>query len=94
MQLQIPYKDVRQMSFKKFSNHIGQTPDIFPYIDRGAKSASETEVLQMQTDMSEETRHDNAEAIDTLIAISVVAKLLAEKLKNEEKEGEPHEPNE
>ena len=37
------------------------------------------EVLQMQTDMSEETRHDNAEAINTLIAISVVAKVLADK---------------
>ena len=34
----------------------------------------------MQTDMSEETRHANAEAIDTLIAISVVVKVLAESL--------------
>ena len=48
----------------------------------------------MQTDMSEETRQTNAEAIDTLIAISVVAKVLAEKLKNETKEGEPNEQNE
>lgn len=48
----------------------------------------------MQTDMSEETRQTNAETIDTLIAISVVAKVLAEKLKNETKEGEPHEQNE
>ena len=37
------------------------------------------EVLQMQTDMIEETRHDNTEAINTLIAISVVAKVLADK---------------
>lgn len=51
----------------------------FPYINRGTESASEMEVLQMQTDMSEETRHDNAEAINTLIAISVVAKVLADK---------------
>lgn len=48
----------------------------------------------MQTDMIEETRHDNTEAINTLIAISVVAKVLADKLKNETKEGEPHEQNE
>ena len=48
----------------------------------------------MQTDMNEETRQTNAEAIDTLIAISVVAKVLAEKLKNETKEGEQNEQNE
>lgn len=48
----------------------------------------------MQTDMSEEPCHDNAEAINTLIAISVVAKVPADKLKNETKEGEPHEQNE
>ena len=48
----------------------------------------------MQTNMSEETRQTNSEAIDTLIAISVVAKVLAEKLKKETKEGEPHEQNE
>ena len=48
----------------------------------------------MQTDMSEETCHDNAEAINTLIAISVVAKVLADKLKNETKEGESHDQNE
>ena len=48
----------------------------------------------MQTDMSEEPRHDNAEAINTLIAISVVAKVLADKLKNETKEGKSHEQNE
>lgn len=79
---------------KKIQNNIGQKPDNFPYKYRGAESASETEVLQMQTDMSEETRHDNAEAIDTLIAISVVAKVLADKLKNETKEGKSHEQNE
>lgn len=48
----------------------------------------------MQTDMSDKTRRDNTEAIDTLIAISVVAKVLAEKLKTETKEGEPYEQNE
>ena len=48
----------------------------------------------MQTDMSEETRQANAEAIDILIAISVVAKVLAEKLRKETKEGEPNEQNE
>lgn len=45
----------------------------------------------MQTEMNEETRQAT---IDTLIAISVVAKVLAEKLKNETTEGEPHEQNE
>ena len=45
----------------------------------------------MQTEMNEETRQAT---IDTLIAISVVAKVLAEKLRNETKEGEPHEQNE
>ena len=48
----------------------------------------------MQTDMTEETRQANAEAIDTLIAISVVAKVLAEKLRKETKEGEPNEQDE
>lgn len=48
----------------------------------------------MQTDMSDKTNRDNTEAIDTLIAISVVAKVLAEKLKTEAKEGEPYEQNE
>lgn len=48
----------------------------------------------MQTEMSEEPCHDNTEAIDTLIAISVVAKVLADKLKNETKKGEPHDQNE
>ena len=45
----------------------------------------------MQTEMNEETRQAT---IDTLIAISVVAKVLAEKLKNETKEGEQNEQNE
>lgn len=88
---QIPYTDVRQTASKKFSKQIGQTQNNFPYINRSAESASEMEVLQMQTDMSEETRQANAEAIDTLIAISVVAKVLAEKLRKETKEGESNE---
>ena len=45
----------------------------------------------MQTDMDDETRQAT---IDTLIAISVVAKVLAEKLKKETTEGEPNEQNE
>lgn len=48
----------------------------------------------MQTDMKEETRRENEEAADTLIAISVVAKLLAKKLMKEEKEGVKDEQNE
>ena len=48
----------------------------------------------MQTNMNEETRQANAETIDTLIAISVVAKVLAEKLRKETTEGEPYEQNE
>lgn len=48
----------------------------------------------MQKDMDEENSQDRADAIDTLIAISVVAKVLANKLKNEKKEGESHESNE
>lgn len=63
----------------------------FPYKYRGAESASETEVLQMQTNMSEGICRDNTETIDTLIAISVVAKVLADKLKNEKKEIKSHE---
>lgn len=66
----------------------------FPYTYRAAGSGSETEVLQVQTDMKEETRRVNEEAADTLIAISVVAKLLARKLRNEEKEGVKDEQNE
>ena len=42
----------------------------------------------MQKNMNEEARQ---ETIDTLIAISVVAKVLAEKLRKESMEGEPHE---
>ena len=45
----------------------------------------------MQTDMDDETRQAT---IDTLIAISVVAKVLAEKLRKETTEGESNEPNE
>ena len=42
----------------------------------------------MQSDMNDKTRQST---IDTLIAISVVAKVLAEKLKKESEEGEPNE---
>ena len=80
--------------FVFFLKLIGQMPNNFPYINRGAESASEMEVLQMQTDMNEETCQTNAETIDTLIAISVVAKVLAEKLRKETTEGEPYEQNE
>lgn len=48
----------------------------------------------MQTDINERTRHSPAEAIDTLVAISVVARVLADKLRKETKKGEPHEPDE
>ena len=52
------------------------------------KSASEMEVLQVQTNMNEETRKAT---VDTLIAISVVARVLAEKM---QKEGEKNEQDE
>ena len=52
------------------------------------KSASEMEVLQMQTNMNEETRKAT---VDTLIAISVVARVLAEKM---QREGEKNEQDE
>lgn len=57
---------------------------VFQYIAvRKDKSLSETEVLQMQTAMRESAEHDarKEEIIDILIAISVVSKRLAEKLR-------------
>ena len=56
---------------------------------RKDKSLSETEVLQMQAAMREPAERDtrDEEIIDILIAISVVSKRLAEKLrKSNEKE--------
>ncbi len=57
---------------------------VFQYIAvRRAKSLSETEVLQVQAAMREPAEHDvrDEEIIDILIAISVVSKRLAEKLR-------------
>lgn len=54
---------------------------------RKDKSLSETEVLQMQSAMREPAEHDarDEEIIDILIAISVVSKQLAEKLRKSNK---------
>lgn len=57
---------------------------VFQYIAvRKDKSLSETEVLQMQAAMREPVEHDarDEEIVDILIAISVVSKRLAEKLR-------------
>ena len=86
--------DTKEKIFKIFQISIVKISDFSLLGIRRTESHSEMEVLQMQTDMSEETRQANAEAIDTLIAISVVAKVLAEKLRKETKEGEPNEQNE
>ena len=68
--------------------------------DRKDKSLSEMEVLQMQNAMRvdampQEDEIPDEELIDTLIAISVVAKRLAMKLRKVKDEGdkqnEPHE---
>jgi len=69
--------------FQKFLCEIRSFP-VSQYIAvRKDKSLSETEVLQMQTAMREPAGCDarNEEIIDILIAISVVSKRLAEKLR-------------
>lgn len=69
--------------FLKFLREIRIFPH-FQYIAvRKDKSLSETEVLQMQNAMREPAEHDtrDEEIIDILIAISVVSKRLAEKLR-------------
>lgn len=68
---------------KKFLCEFRSFP-AFQYIAvRKDKSLSETEVLQMQAAMREPTERDarDEEIIDILIAISVVSKRLAEKLR-------------
>ena len=58
---------------------------------------SERKVLQMQKESIEKTAGldgTDEELIDVLIAISVVAKRLARKLQNENKEESQHEQNE
>ena len=72
---------------RKFSQKFLRKFRSFPvsqYIAvRKDKSLSETEVLQMQAAMREPVEHDvrDEEIIDILIAISVVSKRLAEKLR-------------
>lgn len=64
---------------------------------RTAGSHSERKVLQMQKESIEKTAGldgTDEELIDVLIAISVVAKRLARKLQNENKEESQHEQNE
>lgn len=72
---------------KKFLCEFRSFP-VSQYIaDRKDKSLSETEVLQMQAAMREPAEHDarDEEIIDILIAISVVSKRLAEKLRKSNK---------
>lgn len=69
--------------FQKLLREIRSLP-VFQYIAvRRDKSPSETEVLQMQAEMREPAERDahDEEIIDILIAISVVSKRLAEKLR-------------
>lgn len=72
---------------KKFFREFRSFP-VFQYIAvRKAKSPSEMEVLQMQSAMREPAERDarDDEIIDILIAISVVSKRLAEKLRKSNK---------
>lgn len=74
--------------FQKFLREFRSFP-VSQYIAvRKDKSLSETEVLQMQAAMREPAERDarDEEIIDILIAISVVAKRLAEKLRKLNKE--------
>lgn len=74
---------VAEETAKKFLCEFRSFP-AFQYIAvRKDKSLSETEVLQMQAAMREPAEHDarDEEIIDILIAISVVSKRLAEKLR-------------
>ena len=60
--------------------------NLLSYPLRKGQILSESEVLQMQTDMNADGRLDTAateELIDVLIAISVIAKRLAQKLRQE-----------
>ena len=80
-------------SFLEISSFIN-----FQYIAvRKGKTHSERKVLQMQKESIEKTAGldgTDEELIDVLIAISVVAKRLARKLQNENKEESQHEQNE
>lgn len=74
---------VAEETAKKFLCEFRSFP-AFQYIAvRKDKSLLETEVLQMQAAIREPTEHDarDEEIIDILIAISVVSKRLAEKLR-------------
>ena len=66
---------------------------------RKAGSFSETEVLQMQKAMGVSTgplgmESQDEDVVDTLIAISVVFKRLAEKLRKKSEKEKTHEQNE
>lgn len=68
---------------QKFLREIRIFPDSQYIAVRRDKSLSEMEVLQMQSAMREPAERDarDEEIIDILIAISVVSKRLAEKLR-------------
>ena len=95
-------KNIRTPGKKNFKIFAKLRKNRFPgcIADRKDKSLSEMEVLQMQNAMRvdampQEDEIPDEELIDTLIAISVVAKRLAMKLRKIKDEGdkqnEPHE---
>jgi hypothetical protein len=72
---------------KLFQKLFGKSTAQSPLRNRKVQNLSETEVLQMQTNRKAEaaqcSQADTEDLIDTLIAISVVAKRLAVKLRKE-----------
>ena len=92
--------NTRQKNFQKIFAKLRKNRFPGCIADRKDKSLSEMEVLQMQNAMRvdampQEDEIPDEELIDTLIAISVVAKRLAMKLRKIKDEGdkqnEPHE---
>ena len=90
-------KGQRSGARKEIFKIIGKAKAQGTLCGRTAGSHSEREVLQMQKESIEKTAGldgTDEELIDVLIAISVVAKRLARKLQNENKEESQHEQNE
>ena len=90
------WEDVSASIVKKFYRFypVKRHVTVLNKVEREADSRSEREVQPMQAITKEQAsplRNTDEELIDTLIAISVVAKRLAQKLRQETREEKPSE---
>lgn len=80
-----------QNASQNFFKKLSETPEIFTptvLIETGRETAlSESEELLMQTKEVNSPRKRDAEIADTLIAISVIARLLADELTGKSRKG-------